>query len=135
MATDGPECPTRLPLAPACLATWVQLVVSDKLSSAESDQTQERRPPFAVDWEWQCQADIVPEAVSKSAKAAHVALVFRRVSVPQQCQIKAAHWASWADSIKMIGERHPEVVATILRALDENSGSRSIEAINSCTQH
>ena len=33
----------------------------------------------------------------------------------------------------MIGERHPEVAATILRALDENSVSHSIEAINICT--
>ena len=47
----------------------------------------------------------------------------------------AAHWASWADSIKMIGERHPEVAATILRAVDGNNGSRSIQAINSCTRH
>ena len=34
----------------------------------------------------------------------------------------------------MIGERHPEVAATILRAVDDNNGSRSIEAINSCTR-
>ena len=33
----------------------------------------------------------------------------------------------------MIGERHPEMAATILRALDENSVSHSIEAINICT--
>ena len=33
----------------------------------------------------------------------------------------------------MISERHPEVVATILRAIDENSVSHSIEAINICT--
>ena len=33
----------------------------------------------------------------------------------------------------MIAERHPEVVATILRAMDENSVSHSIEAINICS--
>ena len=34
----------------------------------------------------------------------------------------------------MIGERHPEVAATILRAVDDNSVSHSIEAINFCTR-
>ena len=36
----------------------------------------------------------------------------------------AAHWASWADSIKMI-RRHPEVSTTILRAVDEQHASTS----------
>ena len=33
----------------------------------------------------------------------------------------------------MFGERHPEVAATILRAVDDNKGFHSIEAINFCT--
>ena len=41
--------------------------------------------------------------------------------------VRLRHAAHWADSIKMIGDRHPEVAATILRAQDENGVSHSIE--------
>ena len=41
----------------------------------------------------------------------------------------AAHWASWADSMKMITERHPEVARIILRAISNGSEVDSIQAI------
>ena len=88
---------------------------------------------------WRCLTTligVVPEAISESARSAATlplssgGLGCRSSSVRLR---HAAYWASWADSINMIGERHPEVAATILRALDENSVSHSIEAINICT--
>ena len=41
----------------------------------------------------------------------------------------AAHWASWADSIKMISERHPEVSTTILRAVDEQHAMGVVSSV------
>ena len=79
---------------------------------------------------------VLPEAISESARAA-ATLPLSSGGLVCRSSVRlrhAAHWASWADSIKMIGERHPEVAATILRAVDDNNGSRSIKAINSCTQ-
>ena len=89
---------------------------------------------------WRCLTTLVgvlPEAVPESAKAAAtLPLSSGGLGCRSSVRLRhAAHWASWADSIKMIGERHPEVVATILREVDGNNGSRSIQAINSCTQH
>ena len=50
------------------------------------------------------------------------------------CQRQCQNPASWADSIKMIGNRHAEGAAPILHAVDDNDGSRSIETINSCNR-
>ena len=46
----------------------------------------------------------------------------------------AAYWASWADAIKMVQERHPGVARTILAALEENSEAESIQAITVCAR-
>ena len=85
---------------------------------------------------WRCLTTLVgvlPEAISIRQGCCHACL--QEVWVPQECPTETrSALGSWADSIKMIGERHPEVAATILRAVD-NNGSRSIEAINSCTRH
>ena len=88
---------------------------------------------------WRCLTTLVgvlPDAISESARAiATLPLSSGGLGCRSSVRLRhAAHWASWADSIKMIGERHPEVAATILRAVDDNNGSRSIEAINSCTR-
>ena len=87
---------------------------------------------------WRCLTTligVVPVATSESARsAATLPLSSGGLGCRSSIRLRyAAHWASWADSIKMIGERHPEVAATILRAIDENSISHSIEAINICT--
>ena len=46
----------------------------------------------------------------------------------------AAHWASWADALKMVKERHPAVADTILRALETDTESSSIQAVLRCTR-
>ena len=88
---------------------------------------------------WRCLTTLIgvaPEAISESARsAATLPLSSGVLGCRSSVRLRhAARWASWADSIKMIGERHPEVAATILRAIDENSVSHSIEAINFCTR-
>ena len=68
---------------------------------------------------WRCLTTLVgvlPEAVSDSAKAAAtLPLSSGGLGCRSSFRLRhAAHWASWADSIKMIGERHPEVAATMV---------------------
>ena len=41
----------------------------------------------------------------------------------------AAHWASWADALTMVKERHPIVADTILGALESGAETSSIQAI------
>ena len=87
---------------------------------------------------WRCLTTLIgvaPKEISESARsAATLPLSSGGLGCRSTVRLRhAACWASWADSIKMIGERHPEVAATILRAMDENSVSHSIEAINICT--
>ena len=88
---------------------------------------------------WRCLTTLIgvaPEAISESARyAATLPLSSGGMGCRSSVRLThAARWASWADSNKMIGERHPELAATILRALDDNNGSHSIEAINFCTR-
>ena len=46
----------------------------------------------------------------------------------------AAHWASWADALKMVKERHPVVADTILGALESGAETSSIQAILKCSR-
>ena len=41
----------------------------------------------------------------------------------------AACWASWADAIKMIADRHPEIAGTIIRAVHAELEAPSVQAI------
>ena len=46
----------------------------------------------------------------------------------------AAHWASWADALKMVHERHPGVAETMVGALEANEESSSIQAVLRCAR-
>ena len=45
---------------------------------------------------------------------------------------EAAHWASWADSLRMIHQRHPDVAALMVRALSSAEEGRHLQAAESC---
>ena len=45
-----------------------------------------------------------------------------------------AHWASWADTNKMVHERHPEVAESILEAVEAHN-QPSIAAINNSVEN
>ena len=86
-----------------------------------------------------CLADLlqVPvDAVPESARAvATLPLTLGGLGMRSSVRLRhAAHWASWADSIKMISERHPEVSTTILRAVDEQHASPSFMGVVSSVQ-
>ena len=46
----------------------------------------------------------------------------------------AAHWASWADSLRMIHRRHPGVADTMIRCLSEPDGLRHFTAAAHCQE-
>ena len=46
----------------------------------------------------------------------------------------AAHWASWADALAMIQQRHPAIVGTIVGALKNNAESVSIRCLLDCVR-
>ena len=46
----------------------------------------------------------------------------------------AAHWASWADALKMVHERHPGVAETMVGALEASEESSSIQAVLRCAR-
>ena len=46
----------------------------------------------------------------------------------------AAHWASWADALAMIQQRHPAIVDTIVGALENNAESVSIRCLLDCVR-
>ena len=45
----------------------------------------------------------------------------------------AAHWASWADSLKMVFDRHPDIARRIVRGLEGHHPAPSIQAVLDCT--
>ena len=42
--------------------------------------------------------------------------------------MEAAHWASWADSLRMIHQRHPDVAALKVRLLSSAEEGRHLQA-------
>ena len=44
----------------------------------------------------------------------------------------AAHWASWADSLKMVFDHHPDVAKRIVRDLEDHHPAPSIQAALDC---
>ena len=45
------------------------------------------------------------------------------------------HWATWADTIKMVHERHPEVAESILEVVEARTQAPSIVAINNSVEN
>ena len=76
------------------------------------------------------------DAVSESARAvARSLLSLGGLGMRSSVRLRhPAHWASWADSVKMTNERHPEVSMTILRAVDERHASPSFMGVVSSVQ-
>ena len=75
--------------------------------------------------------EVPAEAVADSAQAvATLPLSLGGLGMRSSVRLRhAAHWASWADSIKMITERHPEVSTMILRAVDRQHASPSFMGV------
>ena len=47
---------------------------------------------------------------------------------------EAAHWASWADTMKMVWARHPDIAETIMQAVNAHDDAPSVQAINRCRE-
>ena len=84
---------------------------------------------------WHCFCRLLrigPDAVAPSAKAAtSLPLAAGGLGLRSAFRLReAAHWASWADTMKMVRARHPEVAETILQAIEARDEVPSVQAIN-----
>ena len=83
---------------------------------------------------WSCFCTLVgvdPGAIACSAKAAsNLPLAMEGLGLRSAVKLRhAAYWASWADAIKMIAARHPEIAGTIIRAVHAGFEAPSVQAI------
>ena len=44
----------------------------------------------------------------------------------------AAHWASWADTVAMVQERHPEVATILVENLTHHTAATSVSSVQQC---
>ena len=55
---------------------------------------------------------------------------------PRGCWVdsatRSARWASWADSLKMVFDRHPEIAGRIVRGLEDQHPAPSIQGVLDC---
>ena len=95
-----------------------------------------RRPDLSLDFAtlhdnqiWDCFCSLV--GVDPAAHAAtSLPLAAGGLGLRSAVKLRyAAHWASWADSMKMIRDRHPEIARVILDAIHDESDADSIQAL------
>ena len=89
---------------------------------------------------WRCFctiAGVAPEAPSPSSRAVtSLPLAAGGLGLRSATRLRhVAHWASWADTIKMVHERHPEVAESILEAVEGHNQAPSIVAINNSVEN
>ena len=84
---------------------------------------------------WHCFCKLLktpPDAVAVSvSKAATLPLTSGGLGLRSAWRLReAAHWASWADTIKMVKARHPDIADIILAAVEARDEVPSVQAIN-----
>ena len=89
---------------------------------------------------WRCFSTLLGvnlEAPDAHAKAStSLPLVIGGLGLRSASRLRdAAHWGNWADTLKMVHERHPMVAGVILRALAVRSEAPAIEAINQSVEN
>ena len=83
---------------------------------------------------WRCLCQLLhvdPDSVSPSATAAaSFPLSSGRLGLRSATRLRgAAHWASWANSLKMVFDRHPDIARRIVRGLEGHHPAPSIQAV------
>ena len=77
---------------------------------------------------WQCLCAILqisPDQGEDVVGAASMPLVLGGLGLRSACRVsQPAYWASWADALHVIHNRHPEVAAQLVTALDDEPESR-----------
>ena len=75
-----------------------------------------------------------PDSVSPSATAAaSLPLSSGGLGLRSATRLRgAAHWASWADSLKMVFDRHPDIARRIVRGLEGHHPAPGIQAVLDC---
>ena len=79
---------------------------------------------------WQCLCtiqQISPDQGENVVGAGSIPLVLGGLGLRSACRVsQPAHWASWAEALHVIHNRHPEVAAQLVTALDDEPESRSL---------
>ena len=83
---------------------------------------------------WSCFCNLLelsPASVPESSRmAATLPLRFGGLGLSSAGRLRhAAHWASWADCIGMMHQRHPTVARTIIEAIESNNPSHTTQGV------
>ena len=86
---------------------------------------------------WACLREILgmPNAPPEAHVIATLVLSAGGLGLASAVRVRpAAHWASWADSLRMIRQRHPLIARLITAGLEENSPLPCFRSVRQCQQ-
>ena len=86
---------------------------------------------------WACLREILgmPNAPPEAHVIATLALSACGHGLASAVRVRpAAHWASWADSLRMIRQRHPLIAKLIIAGLEEDSPLPCFRSVGQCQQ-
>ena len=83
---------------------------------------------------WSCFCNLLelspPSVPESSTMAATLPLRFGGLGLSSAGKLRhAVHWASWADCIGMMHQRHPTVARTIIEAIESNNPSQTAQRV------
>ena len=86
---------------------------------------------------WACLRELLgmPNAPPEARVIATLALSAGGLGLASAVRVRpAAHWASWADSLRMIRQRHPLIARLIIAGLEEDSPLPCFRSVRQCQQ-
>ena len=86
---------------------------------------------------WACLREILemPNAPPEAHVIATLALSAGGLGLVSAVRVRpAAHWASWADSFRMIRQRHPLIARLIIAGLEDDSPLPCFRSVRQCQQ-
>ena len=86
---------------------------------------------------WACLRELLgmPNAPPEARVIATLALSAGGLGLVSAVRVRpAAHWASWADSLRMIRQRHPLIARLIIAGLEEDSPLPCFRSVRQCQQ-
>ena len=123
---------SRHPGHPVGMASFCAAARSNFFLRAVSPQFTQEFAQAHVEGVWQCLCRILSVHVDCGAQEQSSLPLWEKSGIGLQSACRtapAAHWASWADALKMIRDRHPAVVDIILDALRRPEESMTIRTV------
>ena len=129
----------RIPAMQDLQSAWVLLSCCASSKGQFLDEDDKPRKAFAQEHDrgiWRCLCQLLhvdPESVSPSAAAPSLPLSSGGLGLRSARRLRGdARWASWADSLKMVFDRHPDIAKRIVRGLQGHHPAPSIQAVLDC---